>query len=63
MKRSCAGAHAVRLAASIGRITERLTPQMLATFTFVAGVMLLFSGATPGEADRLRGSIECFRSA
>ncbi|HZM95235.1 MAG TPA: bifunctional lysylphosphatidylglycerol flippase/synthetase MprF [Vicinamibacterales bacterium] len=46
-------AHAIRLAASIGRITERLTPQMLATFTFVAGVMLLFSGATPGEAERL----------
>jgi phosphatidylglycerol lysyltransferase len=47
-------AHAVRIAASIGRVTERLTPQMLATFTFVAGVMLLFSGATPAEADRLR---------
>jgi len=47
-------AHAVRFAASIGRITERMTPQMLATFTFVAGVVLLFSGATPGEADRLR---------
>jgi len=47
-------AHAIRLAASIGRVTERLTPQMLATFTFVAGVMLLFSGATPAEADRLR---------
>ena len=47
-------AHAARFAASIGRITERMTPQMLATFTFVAGVVLLFSGATPGEADRLR---------
>jgi phosphatidylglycerol lysyltransferase len=47
-------AHAVRFAASIGRITERMTPQMLATFTFVAGVMLLFSGATPADADRLR---------
>ena len=46
-------AHAIRLAASIGRVTERLTPQMLATFTFIAGVMLLFSGATPGEAARL----------
>jgi phosphatidylglycerol lysyltransferase len=46
--------HAVRLAGAIGRVTERLTPQMLATFTFVAGVMLLFSGATPGDADRLR---------
>jgi phosphatidylglycerol lysyltransferase len=45
--------HAIRLAASIGRVTERLTPQMLATFTFVAGVMLLFSGATPGQAERL----------
>ncbi len=47
-------AHAVRFAASIGRITERMTPQMLATFTFVAGVVLLFSGATPADADRLR---------
>jgi phosphatidylglycerol lysyltransferase len=47
-------AHAVRFAASIGRITERMTPQMLATFTFVAGVLLLFSGATPADADRLR---------
>jgi phosphatidylglycerol lysyltransferase len=46
-------AHAARLAASVGRITERLTPQMLAAFTFVAGVMLLFSGATPAEANRL----------
>ena len=46
-------ADAARLAASMGRITERLTPQMLATFTFVAGVMLLFSGATPAQADRL----------
>jgi len=47
-------AHAVRFAVSIGRITERMTPQMLATFTFVAGVVLLFSGATPADADRLR---------
>jgi phosphatidylglycerol lysyltransferase len=46
--------HAVRLAGAIGRATERLTPQLLATFTFVAGVVLLFSGATPGDADRLR---------
>jgi phosphatidylglycerol lysyltransferase len=46
-------AHAVRFAVSIGRITERMTPQMLATFTFVAGVVLLFSGATPADADRL----------
>jgi phosphatidylglycerol lysyltransferase len=46
--------HAMRFAASIGRITERMTPQMLATFTFVAGVMLLFSGATPAAAERLR---------
>jgi phosphatidylglycerol lysyltransferase len=45
---------AARVAASIGRITERLTPQMLATFTFVAGVVLLFSGATPADIARLR---------
>jgi phosphatidylglycerol lysyltransferase len=46
--------HAIRFAASIGRITERMTPQMLATFTFVAGVVLLCSGATPADAERLR---------
>ena len=45
--------HAIRFAASVGRITERMTPQMLATFTFVAGVILLFSGATPADAQRL----------
>jgi len=46
--------HAARVAASIGRITERMTPQMLATYTFVAGVVLLFSGAMPADTDRLR---------
>ena len=47
-------AHAIRFAASIGRITERLTPQLLSIFAFVAGVMLLFSGATPAETARLQ---------
>ena len=32
---------------------ERLTPRILATLTFVAGVVLLFSGATPAAAHRL----------
>jgi phosphatidylglycerol lysyltransferase len=45
--------HAAKLTAYVGRITERLTPQLLAIFTFIAGVVLLFSGATPAEAARL----------
>ena len=42
----------IRLAASIGRITERLTPQMLATFVCRRCHVAVF-GATPGEAERL----------
>jgi phosphatidylglycerol lysyltransferase len=38
----------------VGRITEQLAPRVLALFTFLSGVMLLFSGATPAAAGRLR---------
>src|SRR4030095_9542813 len=47
-------AHAARLAAAIGRVTERLAPQHPADLPLLAGVMLLFSGATPAQADRLQ---------
>ena len=46
-------AHAARAAAFIGRITEQLTPRLLAVCTFITGVVLLFSGATPAAEHRL----------
>jgi phosphatidylglycerol lysyltransferase len=45
--------HAARLTRAIARVAQRLTPRILATLTFVAGVVLLFSGATPAAAHRL----------
>jgi phosphatidylglycerol lysyltransferase len=42
-----------RAGAMVGRITERLTPTVLAIFTFLSGVLLLFSSATPAAAGRL----------
>ena len=45
--------HAARLAAWLGRLTEMLTPRLLAVFTFFSGVLLLFSGATPAAPGRL----------
>jgi phosphatidylglycerol lysyltransferase len=45
--------HAARVTALVGRITEQLTPSVLAAFTFFAGLLLLFSGATPAEQGRL----------
>jgi phosphatidylglycerol lysyltransferase len=45
--------HAARLTAAIARVAERLTPRILAALTFVAGVVLLFSGATPAAGVRL----------
>ena len=41
------------LGATLGRFTEQLTPRALAVLTFLAGVVLLFSGATPAAAGRL----------
>jgi phosphatidylglycerol lysyltransferase len=42
-----------RVTAVLGRMSDRFTPRVLAAFTFLAGVVLLFSGATPAEAGRL----------
>jgi phosphatidylglycerol lysyltransferase len=42
-----------RVGALFGRVTEQLTPQVLSLFTFLAGLILLFSGATPAAAGRL----------
>jgi phosphatidylglycerol lysyltransferase len=44
---------AVRLGATLGGLAERLTPRVLSTFTFLGGVLLLVSGATPAAAGRL----------
>jgi phosphatidylglycerol lysyltransferase len=45
---------AARLGAMFGWLSEQLTPRVLSVFTFLAGVVLLFSGATPAAAGRLR---------
>ena len=39
---------------AFGQLTGQMVPKVLAAFTFIAGALLLFSGATPGEAGRLR---------
>ncbi len=46
-------AHAARIGVALGRLTEQLAPRVLAVFTFLAGVVLLLSGATPAAAGRL----------
>jgi phosphatidylglycerol lysyltransferase len=40
--------------AALGWLTEQLTPRVLAALTFLGGVVLLASGATPAAAGRLR---------
>jgi len=45
--------HAAKVTAYLGRLTERLAPMLLATFTFIGGLVLLFSGATPASPGRL----------
>ena len=45
--------HMVKAGVVLGQIAERLTPSVLAFFTFLSGVMLLFSGATPAATGRL----------
>jgi len=45
--------HAARLASALGWLTEQLTPRVLAVFTFLAGLGLLLSGATPAAPGRL----------
>lgn len=47
-------AQAARVGAMLGWLTEELTPRMIAVFTFIAGLVLLFSGATPAASGRLR---------
>ena len=46
-------AQAARISAALGQLTEQLAPRVLAIFTFLAGLVLLFSGATPAAAGRL----------
>ena len=46
-------AHAARASALLGQLTEQFTPRLLAVFTFLSGLVLLFSGATPAAAGRL----------
>jgi phosphatidylglycerol lysyltransferase len=45
--------HVVRAGAALGRVADQLTPTALAAATFVAGVVLLFSSATPAAPGRL----------
>ena len=44
---------AARFGATLGWLTEQLAPRVLAIFTFLSGVVLLASGATPAAAGRL----------
>jgi phosphatidylglycerol lysyltransferase len=46
-------AQAARVSAVLGQLTEQLAPRVLAIFTFLAGLVLLFSGATPAATGRL----------
>lgn len=46
-------ADVVRVRAVFGRLAEQLTPRVLAVITFLGGVLLLFSGATPSIVGRL----------
>lgn len=45
--------HATRVGALLGRATEQIVPRVIALVSFLAGVVLLFSGATPAERGRL----------
>jgi phosphatidylglycerol lysyltransferase len=42
-----------RVGTVLGRFTEQFTPRVLAVFTFLGGLVLLFSGATPASGARL----------
>lgn len=44
---------AARVTAYLGRLSELVTPRVLATFAFIGGLLLLLSGATPGAQGRL----------
>jgi phosphatidylglycerol lysyltransferase len=43
----------VRLSATLGELTEQLMPRVLSLFTFLGGLVLLVSGATPAAPERL----------
>ncbi|HYH81660.1 MAG TPA: bifunctional lysylphosphatidylglycerol flippase/synthetase MprF [Longimicrobium sp.] len=43
-----------RWGGAFGALTGQVTPKVLAMFTFLAGVVLLVSGATPAERERIR---------
>jgi phosphatidylglycerol lysyltransferase len=42
-----------RLGVTFGWLSENIAPRLLSVFTFLSGVVLLFSGATPATAGRL----------
>ena len=46
-------AHVARASAVLGALASEITPRILAVFTFLAGAVLLFSGATPAASGRL----------
>jgi phosphatidylglycerol lysyltransferase len=46
-------ARVARASARFGRFAEMVTPRVIAAFTFIAGLILLFSGATPAARGRL----------
>ena len=52
-KCGCGASRCRRATATLGRLAEELTPRALAALTFVAGLVLLLSGATPAAAGRL----------
>jgi phosphatidylglycerol lysyltransferase len=43
-----------RAGTALGRLSEQLTPRLLAAFTFFVGLVLLLSGATPAESWRIQ---------
>lgn len=45
--------HLARLGGAFGALTRQLAPKVLAVFTFFAGALLLFSGATPASRWRV----------
>jgi phosphatidylglycerol lysyltransferase len=47
-------AQVARAGAVLGWLAEQLTPRVLSVFTFLAGIVLLFSGATPAAPGRLQ---------
>ncbi len=46
--------HVLRWGNAFGSLARAVAPQILAAFTFMAGAVLLFSGATPAVSGRLR---------